>query len=319
MTEYNDSVTHEAASWVARLRSDAAGEKDRQAFALWLAADPAHVEAMDSMLELWDDLEVVRQLPFTDSPPAVSRRATLAGGLAIAASLALALLFNPTSSLGPDQQFYETRVGEQLMVDLADGSRVTLNTDTRLEVVLADERRQLTLVQGEAFFDVAEDRSRPFVVAAGDTEVTALGTAFNIYLDGATSRITVTEGVVQVAERNAPASRPADAEVLRVNQAISGDAGGLAAPHSIGNDAALAWREGKLVADGMSLVQLVEQLSRYHEQDIFIADAELGQKTVSGVFSLSDPDTIVLALEHSFDVRSLTLEDGSIQLIRSPL
>ena len=186
-------------------------------------------------------------------------------------------------------------------------------------MTFSDGRRELSLLRGEAYFDVAKDATRPFVVAAGDTEVTALGTAFNIYLDRGTSRITVTEGVVRVAELGAPGSRPADSQVLRVNQAIVGDARGLETPYKITNADALAWREGKLIADGMTLLQLVDELSRYHTQDILIADAELGQQTVSGVFSLSEPDTILLALEHSFDVRGITLDDGSIQLIRAPL
>ncbi len=314
-----DSITEEAAGWIARLRSDAVSEADRQAFALWLADSPAHRRAMDSMLELWDDLEVVRQLPFKDTAPNAPRRGLLAGGLALAASLTLAVLLTPALQFGPDEQFFETRVGEQLMVDLADGSQVAMNTNSRLEIVFNNDRRELTLVRGEAYFDVARDTQRPFVVAAGDTQVTALGTAFNIYMDGDNSLVTVTEGVVRVAEIAAPGSRPADTEVLEINQAIVGSLSGLGAPYKIDNQNALAWREGKLVADGMTLKQLARELSRYHARNILIADAELGQKTVSGVFSLADPDTILLALEHSFDVRSITLDDGSIQLIRSPL
>lgn len=312
-------MADEAAGWIARLRSDAAGEKDQQAFALWLAADSRHAQAMDSMLELWDDLAVVKSLPLQLDRPDRSRRQWFAGGLVLAASLVLAVLLSPGLDLRPDQQLYQTRIGEQLVVDLADGSQVTLNTNSQLSVKFEGEQRRLELTRGEAFFDVQRDESRPFVVEAGDAQVTVLGTAFNIYIKQGASHISVTEGTVKVLELSAPDSRPADARILHENEGIVGSVQGLNEPFVLHDDAALAWREGKLVAEGMKLVQLVQELSRYHSREVLIADTSLGQQTVSGVFELRDPEAILLALEHSLKLRAMTLDDGSIQLIKAPL
>ena len=309
----------EAAGWIARLRSDSVSEQDQQGFALWLAAEASHPRAMDSMLDMWDDLAVVKALPWQHRPRDTSRRNWLVGGLALAAGLTLAILLSPQLDFGQQQQLYQTRIGEQMSMELADGSHVTLNTDSRLRVELGAESRQLILTRGEAFFEVAHDKQRPFVVRAGDAQVVALGTAFNIYLHDDTSHITVTEGVVRVTELNTPAHRAADSALLYIDQTIAGDSGGLSEPAMADSNSIVAWRDGKIVAEGMTLVTLVRELSRYHSQQILIPDPEVGQLTVSGVFRWQDPDAILRALEHSLAVRSVPLDDGTVQLIRAPL
>jgi transmembrane sensor len=312
-------MNDQAAHWVARLRSDAVTEEDRQQFALWLAANPAHKRSMDSMLELWEDLAVVRVLPLpVHSPQRYSRR-WFGAGIALAASVMLALVISPKLGFDGNQQNFRTRLGQQLAIELVDGSHITLNTNSRVEVNFQAERREIKLIRGEAFFEVAKDPDRPFVVAAGNAEVRALGTAFNIYLLGEQSTITVTEGVVRVTELNAPASRAADVALLSVNQSIAGKRGGLASPQTSNSEITLAWRDGKIVAHQMKLATLVRELSRYHSTQILIPDPEVAQMTVSGVFELSDPDTTLRAIEHSLAVRSISLEDGSVQLLKAPL
>jgi transmembrane sensor len=80
----------------------------------------------------------------------------------------------------------------------------------------------------------------------------------------------------------------------------------------------VAWREGKIVAESMTLVALVDEIARYHEVKILIAEPELAHRTVSGVFQLDNPDTILRALEHSFEIHSMVMEDSSILLISAP-
>ena len=317
--DMRNRMNDQAAHWVVRLRSDAVTEEDHQQFALWLAANPEHQRCMDTTLELWDDLAVVRALPLAARPRHRLRGSWVGAGIALAASVMLALLLTPQLGFDQDQQIFRTRLGEQLTVDLADGSHVTLNTDSRLQVNLEGDHRELLLSRGEAFFDVAKDPDRPFIVRAGNAEVRALGTAFNIYLHDEESTITVTEGVVRVTELEAPSSRAADVALLYVNQSIASDNRGLASPVTSNTETTLAWRDGKIVADHMKLLTLVEELSRYHRRQIVIPDAEVGQMTVSGVFELKDPDTILRALEHTLAVRSVVLADGSVQLIRTPL
>lgn len=308
----------QACRWIARLNADDVAQSDREAFALWLAANPAHRDAMDDMLDLWQDLEVLKYRP-AEQPARLSRRRWIGSGIALAASLMLALFLSPELGLGPDRQEFRTQLGEQLSVNLADGSTVRLNTSTVIGVVFSGSERHIKLERGEAFFQVAHDARRPFLVRAGNTEVRALGTAFNILLRGERSEVTVTEGVVRITELDAPTTRPAQVEVLRENQRIAGDSRGLDPLPATDTDSLLAWREGKLVANNMKLGALVEELSRYHPTQIFIAEPALADTTVSGVFMLEDLHNILLALEHTSDVRSVTLSDGSIQLIKAPL
>ena len=321
---FQGAMQDQACHWIARLRSDTVSEEDQQAFALWLAANPAHRKAMDAMLDLWDDLGVVRFMPVDEEESApdsvhASRRRWLGTGLALAASVCLALLFAPQLGLQPEPTQYRTGIGERLSVTLEDGSSIQLNTDTALSVTFDHRQRDLKLQRGEAYFEVAHDTQRPFVVEAGNLEVRALGTAFNIQLEGEQSLVTVTEGVVRVTERDAPASRPARSALLYGSQALSGDGEGLSDPRRIEPSRELAWRDGKLIAEEMRLADLVDELSRYHPQRVFVAEPEIAQRTISGVFKLEDLDGILLALEHTAGVRSITLEDGSIQLIRAPL
>ena len=312
------AMEDQACQWIARLRSETAGEADYEAFAQWLAANPAHRAAMDAMLEMWGDLGAVRYLPAAE-PRSRSRRRWLVSGLAVAACVCLALVLSPRLSLGPDSLNYQTRVGEQLSADLEDGSSVRLNTDTSLDIDFDHQRRRLTLHRGEAFFQVAHDPKRPFIVEAGSLEVRALGTAFSVHRKGDSSVVTVTEGVVRVTERNAPASRPPQTELLYRDQQLVGLRGGLGEIILTDAESQLAWRDGKLVAEEMPLAVLVDELSRYHPNRIFIAEPQIAQRTVSGVFRLEDLDSILLALEHTAKVRSVTLDDGSIQLIGAPL
>lgn len=328
------AMQDQACAWIARLRADTVSAADHQAFALWLAANPAHSAAMDAMLELWGDLGVLQH--YDDSAntagnygtgatqaaeirPHSSRRRWLATGAALAASLCLAVLLQPQLGLDREPLRYQTGLGEQLSAVLEDGSSIRLNTNSSLEITFSDSYRQLVLHRGEAYFEVAHQPQRPFVVSAGNLEVQALGTAFNVYLQGETGTVTVTEGVVRVTERNAPGSRPAQTELLYKDQQLAEGRSGLRSIQQVDTGHQLAWRDGRLVAEEMPLLVLVEQLSRYHPNRIFIAEPRLADRTVSGVFMIEDLDSILLALEHTAQVRSVTLEDGSVQLIGAPL
>jgi transmembrane sensor len=317
-----EAALNEAASWIARLRSDSVSDQDRQNFALWLAASPDHGLAMDNMLDLWDDLAVTRHLQqgSADIVPLASphRRRWMGAGLAAAACALFALVITPPPGIDDEALRYQTRKGEQLQIDLADGTRISLNTNSSLSVHLSEDLRHVTLHRGEAFFQVERDVTLPFVVNIGAAEVRVMGTAFNIHRREHQSDITVTEGVVRVTELGNPGNRAPSTELLYANQFISASDAGLARPTLIDSATTIAWREGKLVADGMALAMLVEEIARYHDVKIIIAEPDLAQRTVSGVFQLDKPDIILQALEHSFGIYSMELEDTSILLISNP-
>ena len=344
-TDTYDRDCDSALGWIARLQSDESSREDREGFALWLAADPARRRAFDNMLALWGDLGSVRHLPDferaeirpekptpvgdlsdpsarpTEFPravvaPAANNRRWLAGALAMAACLVAALLAWPLLTVDQPATYYQTALGEQRTITLPDDSRVMLNTETRLRVNYSRGQRRVVLLRGEAWFGVSPDPSRPFQVDAGSARVTALGTAFNIYRQGGTADITVSEGVVRVTELDAPGGRPAQAETLHADQHLTADRQGLQPVETVDATRRLAWQRGEIIADEMPLPELVREIQRYHPTRILIADHAVAAMTISGVFLLEKPEPILEALEVSLGVRVAELDDGTLQLIR---
>jgi transmembrane sensor len=306
-------MEEQALAWIARLRCDTAGESDHRNFALWLNANPEHRRAMDRMQELWGDLGAVAHLPSERLQP--GRRQWLAGGLAAAAVLLVAILVGPRLALQAPVEVYRTGLGERLLVELPDGSRVTLNTRTQVAVAFDDEQRHVTLTQGEAYFEVVTGH-RPFEVDAGTARVSVLGTAFNVYLQDQSSRVTVTEGVVRVTDRHNNASHAPAQTVLYPDQTVASTSDGLGRPEKISSAQVQAWRQGKLIADGMKLGELAEQLERYHARRILVADRDIASLAVSGVFQLDDPEATLHAVTHSLGLQLVELDKETVQLIR---
>ena len=318
-TRSNDACDA-ALGWVARLRADTASEQDRQAFALWLAEDPHHGEAMDRMLDLWEELGVVAVLPETDAPAvpeAANNARWYAGAAAIAATVALAVALWPRLDPVPEPLRYQTALGEQRSITLPDDSTVVLNTDSSISVTYTDEQRHIALKRGEAWFQVTPNAQRPFHVNAGEARVTAIGTAFNIYLDGRATDVTVTEGVVQVQELGETGNRAPATETLRVNQQLRASDAGWEVTLADDLGSILAWQRGELVARELPLPDLIRQLERYHDTRILVGDPDLAVMTVSGVFQLDHPEAIISALELSLNVRTDVLEDGTIRLLKA--
>jgi transmembrane sensor len=316
-SESFDRACDAAMGWIARLRSDAVSEQDQQAFALWLGEHCSHRDAMDQMLALWEDLGVVVALPDEAPTRAANSASWVGAAAALAASIALAVVFWPALDDSPAPQHFYTALGEQRSVTLADDSRVVLNTDSSISVSYSDDQRHVTLKRGEAWFQVTPSEARPFHVDAGEARVTAVGTAFNVYLDGPDTDVTVTEGVVRVSELGETGNRAPAAEVLRANERLrTGDEGWQVAVSEDPSDA-LAWQRGELVAREMPLPELLRQLERYHATEILIVDPDLAVLTVSGVFDLKRPEAILSALELSLDLRVDRVDAATVRLLKA--
>lgn len=308
-----------ALGWIARFRADDASEEDHRAFALWLAADTGHREAMDLMLELWDDLGSVRHLPF-DEPlpeaPTADRRQRWLAAAALAASLTIAAFIVPMTTDPATAEYFQTAVGERQTLTLEDQSRVTLNTATRIQVNFSGSTRRINLLRGEAFFEVQPDPDRPFQVNTGSADVTAIGTAFNIHVRDEMAAITVTEGVVRVSERGQPAGRPGQTAILRADEQLQASRSGLGQSYRVDSTADVAWQRGELIATELPLVQLVGELARYHDSTILIGDRDVASLSVSGVFDLDHPESVLQALERSFALEVVRLDDNTVQLLK---
>lgn len=216
-----------------------------------------------------------------------SRRRFLAwGGSAVAAGLVGVVGLNWPAAA----QTYRTAKGEVRLVPLADGSSITLNTASEVEVRYAGDRRHVTLVAGEALFDVAPDRARPFVVDAGETEVRAIGTSFTVRrLTDAPVEVLVRQGVVEISQPAIP-SRPPQRIVANV-RAIAAPQAELVAtplpPAQVGR--ALAWREGMLAFEDMPLREAAAEFARYSDVRIAFADPAIAEETVTGLYAANNP------------------------------
>lgn len=286
-----DPIRQAAADWFARLQDEDAALETWQDFQAWLEAAPAHREAYARLEALWVDLEdpaaasaldpVVTPLrPRARRPPPW----LIAGG-AIAASVA-ALLVAPRW-LTPPSTDYVTGRGEVRDLTLADGSRLTLAGDTKVRVSLRRHRRDVTLVEGQAAFDVAHRDGDPFVVALGDQTVRVIGTEFDVARRDGRTAVTVRRGVVAVAQ-----AAGGEMRLTRGQQVLHAEGSATQTVRAADPEAVLAWREGKLVYDAASLAQVVADFNRYGDTPIRVDPSAAGV-TVTGVFQVDRADAMV--------------------------
>lgn len=291
----------EAALWAAR-RLDPAG-RDEAAFERWKASDPSNAQAFDQVWRASQDPALAEAMRLSEQRRRVTRRAgplaALAGGL-LACGLAALAVWPQVQLMTVDPLVLQTAPGQHRVATLDDGTQVTLDGATRLEVRLGARRRQVELVRGEAFFDVAHDAGRPFTVKAPEGSARVLGTAFDLERGDGRLELSVRRGRVRLA----PAGlihRTAD---LTVGQRAFAKEGRLSAVRAFDLHAD-DWRSGWLETDGVTLARLVERLNRASPTPITIADPELGRQRVAGRFRLDEPEALVrnLALVHGFSVR----------------
>lgn len=284
------SLDDQAIDHLLRLHSGTAGARERAEFQRWRRQSAAHEHAAREAEVLW------QALGHTQAAARHRRTAQRSWRLpAMAAVLCLALLLGllaaPHTLVGLYAD-HSTAVGERRLVQLDDGSRVWLNSGSALSVDFSATRRDVRLYHGEALFEVAKDRQRPFVVSAGDGQVQALGTRFDVDLHGAQAQVTVSEGVVQVASGGAAPLR------LGVGQRVSYRPGvAPGAVQALDSSSASAWQRGKLIFNQRPLGEVLAELERYLPERILLRDEVLRRRKISGVFDLDDPQALLTTLE----------------------
>lgn len=331
-----------AAYWDARLRNPDCTADERAAFETWRAADAANAVAFE---RLQDALEALRAASARPELRAMRDAALRKGrnraaqGLGFAAALLVtlgigfaltpqdtrqdivaALGLPGTAGFQPalPQRTFATAIGGRSTITLDDGSRVTLNTQTRLETHFTKDRRDVTLVAGQALFEVAHDARRPFVVTAGDRKVTAIGTAFDVRLDPAGVRVVLVEGRVAVEERAAGAiaalvgagRRELVAGQEYVSTAKTAD---IVRPADVNQ--AVLWREGRVSFNDVPLTEAIAEMNRYATGALVVADPTMARLRVNGVFRTGETATFVRALEEYFPVEAQKQPDGDTLLI----
>lgn len=281
-----------ARDWVVRLTSGEVSEDELALFKAWRVAAPEHAEAFEREKRFWhslDGLQAVR--PVARKAP-MSRRAVLAaGGAAALAASCAGVLAAPyiRDWQGGD---FSTPVGKMAELLLPDGSRAILNTDSAIDVDYRRNLRLVTLLRGEAEFQVRPDASTPFRVAARGGNSDALGTAFCVRLNAARAIVTVRQGRVRVAGNEAPddlsGGVPGAVELIADQQASYGDGIPVGAVIAVDSKADLAWRDGRIIFESRPYGEAVADLARYLPERVLLAPGINMDLPVSSIFSTGD-------------------------------
>jgi transmembrane sensor len=293
-----------AIDWWTRLDAGAS-PAERAEFARWLTRDPANKAAFDDICCLWGDLDIIREMVAAPPPRAVPRLGAKSLAALAASALALAFSYDELSIRWRARAL--TGAAELRSIALEDGSRIELGPDSAVATDFSGEERRVTLMRGEAFFTVAADAARPFRVLVPAGTVTALGTAFDIAIQGARTEVTVTQHSVRVAGAGP------SVDVEEGAQSAFGKGVAAVAPYPVDADHVTAWRRGKLIFDDKPLGEVIAILGRYHHGWMFIVDPALRGRRVTGVFETRDPLAALRAIEKSLGLRVYAI--GSIVLL----
>lgn len=325
-----DKTADDAANaWFVRLHSGDLSQSTRQEYEAWLAEDDRNRERFEAVESSMRDLAPLDDWMRTEvnrlNARVMARRARRTKGLigvaSAAAAVAAVSLWVTTDPAG----FYTTERAEQREISLDDGSRIHLNSASSVAVRYSAEVRTVELKSGEGVFDVSRDAQRPFVVAARDAEVVAIGTQFRVWLNGGDITVTVLEGAVAVFNRPGPGPMPApgssrsDSEptLLYANDQLTLSNGVVTAVESVNASLATAWREGKLIYDATPLRQVVAEMSRYTPVELAVADG-VPDHPITGLIQIRSPDAMLRFLSNAVPVTPIRASKERIVLHVAP-
>jgi transmembrane sensor len=311
----DEAVAHQ----VAFLRLDAAWRQSGRLQALGAGMAPGVVPARGSWAHASHGED---EAPATTRDRAEPKRGNRAGShrwlrlFAAAAMLALvvSLALGWRHYTAVDQASYQTAIGGLQEVPLADGSTVTLSSDSRMLVTLSHGERHIDLQRGEAFFAVAKDRARPFVVSTGSRRVIAVGTRFAVRRDAADLRVVVTQGLVRLESDNRPDGERQPTTLLPAGSiATASDAGVVVRSGPVQQaEEYLSWRSGFVSFHDTPLAIAAAEFNRYNTRKIVIGDASVGNMRVGGNFRWSNTDAFVRLLAQGFPIRAQQQGDNIV-------
>ena len=340
----------EASVWIAKL-DRGLSSAETKALSLWMDQSESNETTLLAMAELWDNMGALSRLaevfPHASLQPAQPspRRPAFGFGLAsviyatialvaVASLLTVGYLGNSrfeTSDL-VDARVYETAVGGLSTFELTDGSRITLNTNSRIEVDFRLSSRAIRLDYGEIHIDVAHDPDRPLVITAGQRMIQAIGTAFTVkLLDPNQVELLVAEGKVEVGIVSAPQleriqlrsaqelPRPTGILYVEEGERLLMSASGEELERLEDAEIAdqLSWREGNLVFTGESLADAVAEISRYTSVNFVFVDDELRHVRVAGLYKAGDVNGFLASVRSNFDIHYERIDGKTILLSAS--
>jgi transmembrane sensor len=314
MTQPNlAQIEQQAMLWQARLSSDLCPEADRIEFQQWLQQSPAHQKAWQDINQFWSSLDTInlddlveqkthnRQFIKFKSRPVKT-------ALALAASLLLALgLFLP--KINYYLADYNVAAGQQKQITLSDGSSILLNTNSAFSVSFNQQQRLITLHQGEAFFQVAADKTRPFIVQTSAGQVRALGTAFDVKQQDQQTQVIVFEHAVSITT-----TQGLRLEKLQTAEQLKFSADSLQTASKVNLQRAAPWHQQRMVFQDKALVDVVAELNRYRSGKIICLNDSIKNLPITGVFGIADTELALQAIEQSLPVRITRITDQLILL-----
>ncbi len=315
MTPARD-IEDRAARWLIRSEDPEWSSADQGELEAWLEESMAHKAAYWRLEHGWREADRIGSLGRRADRGTGGRQAVMARywkPAAIAASLA-AIIGIGALQFAPNQfepavvaVRYDTPVGGHRTIPLSDGSKIELNTGTVMRAAVSDSGRELWLDSGEAYFEVAHDANRPFVVHAGSKTVTVLGTKFSVRRDRDKVIVSVVEGRVRIDDATkspAQLTGAGSATITGGDVAISrGQSTLLTARSEERVENALAWRDGMLTFDQATLAEAATEFNRYNRKQIVITDPEAASIRIGGTFQASNVDAFVRLLRDAYGLR----------------
>ena len=314
-------IRDEAAGWYARLNNTTITTDTLRAFREW-RRDERHAGAYAEIEAFWvragklrhdEDIRQAAQDALNRKPRSQLGPLSKPGGRSLAALVAVVALGAMLSAAWPVLmgRVYETEIGEQRVVRLADGSRVHIDTQSRIRVRYQDTARRVTLEEGRAYFQVAKAPGRPFTVKAGPAEVRAIGTEFDVRRTDGQSIVTLAEGQVRVTHSQQSWDLEPGQQISLGDQARRGDV------QPVDVSLATSWTEGRLVFRALPLSTALAEVNRYSPTMIQLDEPSLRQAPVSGVFDTGDTEAFVAAISDLFGLEVAARDDKQI-LLRAP-
>lgn len=313
--ENKPSRQDQAAAWFAAERAGAMLVEQRSEFDAW-RSDPRNQAALDVMYELWDDLAVLKGAKTAKAaPPAPAKRRYLAPAL-VAASLIVATIVATGWLLTPPGTTLQTAAGEQKTQSMPDGSLIAVNVASAVSYTVRDNERAVTLSDGEAAFFVTPDAKKPFVVRAGDFEVRAIGTTFNVRQRDGQIQVSVSEGKVEICRAGGHGAEAVLA-TLTAGQKLNFSAGFSeasfkAAPLSIPPDQVSEWRMRIVTYENAPVREVIEDFNRYFDRKLIAEDAEILSRQVTIRLRVDDRERALETLASLLDVRITRSEKGDL-------
>lgn len=308
------TIEHQASTWVTRQALRPLTDAEHAALHAWLHADRRHHGAYARAMAIHNAIALGTAAPMPAAlaanepaqPLQRPRRTWLRWGALAAGAAGLALLGGagagtsgwPSWQLGATQAVLTTAKGEFRKVPLQDKSIAEINSASRIEVRFSDTVRQVRLRRGEAWFDVAKDKSKPFIVESGDARIRAVGTAFAVRRYPHGTEVLVTEGTVQIWNQNGRAAR----QLLTVGERafLANTISVERQPQEVRRK--LAWREGKLVLRNQTLGEAVADFNRYSSKTIILRDPHLSERRLIGQYQLDAPELFARDVSTVLDV-----------------